>query len=194
MKTRNLILPFLATLAIGCTNCTGPTTHTKPAVVAEAPKPPPPPQPTVITQDAFTVTLPAGWKVDTTVKTQAGKDLNEILSADSPTNVGRGPVHVELMSTPFDGPEQLFAMIASKVMEESIANSEVVKRGLGKLGDHVGSLTILQTDQGVGIVALAVASGNTGYILTCGGDDSTAELGTETAKLCHEVTDSFKVK
>ncbi len=197
MKTRNLILPLLATLAIGCNSCTGLTTQAKgthaPVVVAEAPKPPP--VPTVITQDTWTITLPVGWKVDTTVKApDGGADLHEVLSANSPTPVGRAPVHVELMTTPFDGPEQLFGMIASKVAEESIEGAEVDKRAMGQMEGHIGTLTVLHTPNGLGLVVIAVASSGTGHILTCGGDISTPELGGEVAKECHSVTDSFHVK
>ena len=98
------------------------------------------------------------------------------------------------MTTPFQGPEQIFAILASLTAEQAITDSEVIKRASGELDGHPASLTLLMTPQGLGVVVIAVASGGTGFILTCGGDVSTPQLGTASSLACHSVTDSFHVK
>lgn len=183
-------LPFIAAAILaGCsaTHAVAPVTSAPVVVVEETPSP------TVIAHGDWSVTLLPGFIVDE-MPVQDG-EVTRILAARSKFNVGRGPVLIGLSTAPFDGPPEVFAVLAARIVSEGAVEEGGQVLGVKEVpvGDKPASLTVTATKIGLGITVLSTAVNGTGYMLTCGGD-ILQDNGPKTAKACLTILRSFTLK
>lgn len=189
-------LPILAALMIGCAGAPAkgisvPSTTTEQTAEPKA-KPEAKSEPTHISRGDWSIELPSKWTFNEVPKDHGS--ITQVLEALSTYDVGRGPVRFSLGTMPWDSDPIVFAKVVSMQVERVLTGAKVVRRSLVKIDGRTASLTVLLTENKIetGIVALAV--GETGYVLTCTGDAAKPSVEKEQVKTCVSILTSFKVK
>lgn len=189
-------LPILAALMIGCasTPAPKPVEQVAPPAATEPAPPPvaPEPEPTYVARGTWSIQLPPRW-VFNDVQEREG-DLTRELEARSTYDVGRGPMHLTVSTIPFDGPEVAFAQIASMHAGELVHGSQVLGRRMVMIGERPASLTVLLTKSLVEVAVVALADGEKGYVIACGGDIKRHSDSRQVAETCATTVKTFRVK
>jgi hypothetical protein len=162
-----------------------------PVVVAEVE--PLPPQPTVVSHGNWTVTLPVGWTFDDVPQLHKAGPTT-VLTAKSGQKVGRGNVRLSIDTVPLEGfTDELFAMAIAENAEEMFEGKSIQIEDVEVDGHSSSFTTLIKLDVGAGVLVLASARGQLGYIVACSGD-ALKPVGQVVGKTCVEVLKTFHAK
>lgn len=183
------LLPVIACAFLGCGYA---------ANGVEPPRPPPvltvsigQEKPIETRGDTWSMTVPFDWEVDTSVHDAEG-GMKQVYAATTQAEVGRTTIHADLRTMPWDGPEVAFTLLASQLAVRNLTNVEVLKEQTLEVDGHTAYFVLVSISGGFGLGTLLLASGDTGYVLTCGGDYMAS--GAHLARVCNEVMQSFHVR
>ena len=155
---------------------------------------------TTIAHDNWTVTFPLAWKVND--KPEEIGDLTQVVEASSPGNIGRTAVRFSLMTSALEqgavkglDPEEealIFAQVTAEIGPGLFNGAEVVDRKLVVIDGRPASITLMKLQRGLGLALVGTASSHVGYVMTCGGDVSTA--AEEVTDACVGIFKTFHAK